>query len=156
VHPFIPRQQYSQEDNQRILKLYEPLRVAEVSDGMDVAGLQDIGIVEQSIHGLWRGAEDFKHRIAGIAVHARYLPMTESQIGEEHSRAISENKNMVNFEAYTWFDSDGDAHARYAIEDRERVRQVYGDFRLGASSNDMKGRMEARRSIGCMPIDIEE
>ncbi len=42
VHLFIPYEKYSQEDNQRILKLFEPLRVSDVSDGMDVVGLQDI------------------------------------------------------------------------------------------------------------------
>jgi hypothetical protein len=35
VQLFIPYKQYSQEENQRILKLYGPLRVSDVSDGMD-------------------------------------------------------------------------------------------------------------------------
>lgn len=74
VHLFIPYEKYSQEDNQRILKLYEPLRVSDVSDGMDVVGLQDIGIVDQSIHALWRDTDNFTHRIVGIAVTARYVP----------------------------------------------------------------------------------
>jgi hypothetical protein len=38
VQLFIPYKQYSREENQRILKLYEPLRVSDVSDGMDVVG----------------------------------------------------------------------------------------------------------------------
>lgn len=74
VHLFIPYQQYSQEDNQRILKLFEPLRVADVSDGMDVVGLQDIGIVDEAIRPLWRDTDNFSHRIIGIAVTARYVP----------------------------------------------------------------------------------
>jgi 4-hydroxy-4-methyl-2-oxoglutarate aldolase len=74
VHLFIPYEKYSQEDNQRILKLFEPLRVSDVSDGMDVAGLQDIGIVDESIRPLWRDTENFTHRIVGIAVTARYVP----------------------------------------------------------------------------------
>src|SRR5437762_8165110 len=49
VQLFIPYRQYSQEENQRILKLYEPLRVSDVSDGMDTVGLQDIGIVDESV-----------------------------------------------------------------------------------------------------------
>jgi regulator of RNase E activity RraA len=74
VHVFIPYQPYSQEENQRILKLYEPLRVADVSDGMDVVGLQDIGIVAEDIRPLWRDTDNFTHRIIGIAVTARYVP----------------------------------------------------------------------------------
>jgi regulator of RNase E activity RraA len=74
VQLFIPYQQYSQEENQRILKLYEPLRVSDVSDGMDTVGLQDIGIVDESIHPLWKDTEKFTHRIVGIAVTARYVP----------------------------------------------------------------------------------
>lgn len=74
VHLFIPYEKYSQEDNQRILKLFEPLRVSDVSDGMDVVGLQDIGIVDESIRPLWRDTENFTHRIVGIAVTARYVP----------------------------------------------------------------------------------
>jgi len=71
VQLFIPYKQYSQEENQRILKLYEPLRVSDVSDGMDTVGLQDIGIVDESIRPLWKDTENFTHRIVGIAVTAK-------------------------------------------------------------------------------------
>ena len=43
VRLFIPYKDYTQEDNKRILEMYKWLRVADVSDGMDVVGLQDIG-----------------------------------------------------------------------------------------------------------------
>lgn len=74
VKLFIPYKEYSQEDNARILKLYEFLRVADVSDGMDVVGLKDIGVVDQEIRALWRDTENFAHRAVGIAVTARYVP----------------------------------------------------------------------------------
>ena len=74
VQLFIPYKQYSREDNQRILKLYEPLRVSDVSDGMDVIGLQDVGIADPAIQPLWRDTQNFTHRIVGIAVTARYVP----------------------------------------------------------------------------------
>ena len=74
VQLLIPYKQYSHEDNQRILKLYEPLRVSDVSDGMDVIGLQDIGIADEAIQPLWRDTQNFTHRIVGIAVTARYVP----------------------------------------------------------------------------------
>ncbi len=62
------------EEDARILKLYEGLRVADVSDGMDIAGLQDVGLMNPEIRPLWRDTENFTHRIAGIAVTARYVP----------------------------------------------------------------------------------
>lgn len=74
VQLFIPYRPYSQEDNQRILDLYKFLRVSDVTDGMDVIGLQDIGIVDQAIQPLWRDTENFTHRIVGIAITARYVP----------------------------------------------------------------------------------
>ena len=74
VKLFIPYKEYSQEDNQRILKLFEDLRVSDVSDGMDVVGLQDVGIVSGDIKPLWKDTENLTHRFVGIAVTVRYVP----------------------------------------------------------------------------------
>jgi 4-hydroxy-4-methyl-2-oxoglutarate aldolase len=79
VKLYIPYEQYSQQDNQRIIKLYEDLRVSEVSDGMDVIGLANVGIVSSDIKPLWRDTENFTHRIVGIAVTARYLPTNKRE-----------------------------------------------------------------------------
>ena len=79
VKLYIPYEQYSQADNQRILKLYQDLRVSDVSDGMDVIGLADVGIVSNEIKPLWRGAVKFTHRIVGIAVTARYVPTNKAR-----------------------------------------------------------------------------
>ncbi len=57
-----------------ILKLYEDLRVADVSDGLDFVGLQDACIMHQRIEPLWKDIEDFSHIFRGIAVTARYVP----------------------------------------------------------------------------------
>jgi regulator of RNase E activity RraA len=65
---------YSPEEDERILKLFEGLRVADVTDGMDLVGLQDVGLMDPTIHALWRDTENFEHRISGIAVTVRYLP----------------------------------------------------------------------------------
>lgn len=79
VKLYIPYEQYSQQDNQRIIKLYQDLRVSDVSDGMDVIGLANVGIVSSEIKPLWRDTENFAHRIAGIAVTARYLPTNKRE-----------------------------------------------------------------------------
>ena len=57
-----------------ILKLYDGLRVADVSDGMDIAGLKDVGLMDQRIQALWKDIDSFKHQFRGIAVTARYVP----------------------------------------------------------------------------------
>ncbi len=60
--------------NEAILKLYEKLRVADVSDGMDMVGLRDVGLMDQEIEALWKDINDFSHIFRGIAVTARYVP----------------------------------------------------------------------------------
>lgn len=60
--------------NEEILKLYQGLRVADVSDGMDAVGLPDVGLMEQAIVPLWRDTDDMSHHIIGIAITARYVP----------------------------------------------------------------------------------
>ncbi|NND06776.1 MAG: RraA family protein [Saprospiraceae bacterium] len=60
--------------DEQILRLYEDLRVADVSDGMDMAGLRDVGLMAPSIEPLWKDIEKFSHRFCGIAVTARYVP----------------------------------------------------------------------------------
>src|SRR5262245_62446356 len=79
VQLFIPYKEYSQEDNKRVLETYKYLRVADVSDGMDVVGLQNIGLVDPEVHALWKDSENFSHRVAGIAVTDRYVPTKKSE-----------------------------------------------------------------------------
>ncbi|HEU4723475.1 MAG TPA: hypothetical protein VFS59_19125 [Gemmatimonadaceae bacterium] len=97
VSLFIPYKDYSQADNQRILAMYKWLRVADVSDGMDVVGLQNVGLVDPAVHALWKDTETFTHRVAGIAVTARYVPtnrreakMDEATIGRWYNTITSE------------------------------------------------------------------
>ncbi len=57
-----------------ILVLYEGLRLSDVCDAMDMAGLPDVGLMAPDIEPLWRDLEKFSHIICGIAVTARYVP----------------------------------------------------------------------------------
>ncbi len=97
VRLFIPYKDYSAEDNKRILEMYSYLRVADISDGMDVVGLQDVGLVDPEIHALWKDTEKFTHRVIGIAVTARYVPtnkrepkLDDKTIGRWYSTLTSE------------------------------------------------------------------
>ena len=50
---YLETQTYTAEENAEILKLYEKLRVADVSDGMDMVGLPNTGLVDPAIHPDW-------------------------------------------------------------------------------------------------------
>jgi 4-hydroxy-4-methyl-2-oxoglutarate aldolase len=100
VRLFIPYRAYSQADNARILAMYKWLRVADVSDGMDVVGLQDIGTVNNEIHALWKDTEKFTHRAVGIAVTARYVP-TNRREPKMDGATIGRLYNTVTNEAFT-------------------------------------------------------
>lgn len=63
--------------DEEILKFYDGLRVADVSDGMDMVGLRDAGLMDQRIQALWKDTENMGHILRGIAVTARYIPTTK-------------------------------------------------------------------------------
>jgi regulator of RNase E activity RraA len=63
------------------LELFKGLRVADVVDGMDAAGLVDTGTMDAEIHALWRDTAAFTHRFVGIAVTARYVPTQQTTAG---------------------------------------------------------------------------
>mgnify|MGYP006148710451 CR=1 FL=1 len=46
----------------------EPTVFADVTDGMDFVGLQNVGLMDPEIHALWKDTEKFTHRFIGIAV----------------------------------------------------------------------------------------
>jgi 4-hydroxy-4-methyl-2-oxoglutarate aldolase len=81
---------FSQSENELsdedILELYARLRVADVSDGLDMVGLRDLCILDQKIVPLWRDIESLKHIFRGIALTARYVPtnkVIKNPMGEQ-------------------------------------------------------------------------
>ncbi len=75
---FLQAKSYSVEQDARILKLFEGIRVADTIDALDVLGLQDITIMDRSIRPLWRDEQRFSHRIQGVAVTMRLVPAQET------------------------------------------------------------------------------
>jgi len=71
---FISTKIYGVQDDEQILKLFDGLRVADVSDGMDKVGLTNTGLMSPEIHALWKDTVHYKHRFIGIAVTVRYVP----------------------------------------------------------------------------------
>ncbi|MBI4601637.1 MAG: RraA family protein [Planctomycetes bacterium] len=78
---FIPTRVYGEEEDRKLLELFRGLRVADVSDGMDRAGLQGIGLVSPEIRPLWKDTARYTHRFVGIAVTARYVPTQSPPAG---------------------------------------------------------------------------
>ena len=71
---FLETAVYTQEEDLDLLALFAGLRVADVVDGMDKAGLHGVGLMDPAIGPLWKETETFAHRFVGIAVTARYVP----------------------------------------------------------------------------------
>lgn len=69
---------YTAEEDQAVIKQFTGLRVCDVVDGLDVAGLQDVTVMDPGIRPLWRDDQKFSHRIAGLAVTLRIVPAQEN------------------------------------------------------------------------------
>ena len=82
---FIETRTFSAEDDQRILKAFDGLRVADVTDGMDFVGLHNVGLMNPEIHSLWKDPKNFGHRFVGIAVTVRYVPTQRPIAGGDKS-----------------------------------------------------------------------
>ncbi len=71
----------SKQARKEILELYKNLRLTDVLDGMDLIGLQDIGLMDKNIRPLWRDVEKFSHRVVGFAITVRHVP-TDVRVGQ--------------------------------------------------------------------------
>jgi len=101
---FITTKVYSAEEDEQILKLFEGLRVADVSDGMDKAGLANIGLISPEIHAAWKDTKHFTHRFIGIAVTVRYVPtnkpLAPQMKTEDFDRWIGNWYNNISSEPF--------------------------------------------------------
>lgn len=75
---YLKARPYTAEEDSRMLKLYEGLRVCDVADGLDAVGLQDIMMMDRAIRPLWRDEQKITHRIWGVALTLRLVPAQET------------------------------------------------------------------------------
>ncbi|MGB9687621.1 RraA family protein [Thermogutta sp.] len=91
---FLQTPVYSEEEDARILKLFEGLRVADICDAMDQVGLRNVGVMSPEIHPAWKDPVELRHRFVGIAVTVRYVPSNLPVLGsvsaEEFDKWMSE------------------------------------------------------------------
>jgi 4-hydroxy-4-methyl-2-oxoglutarate aldolase len=92
---FMQTKVYTQEQDQQILKLFKGLRVSDVSDGMDKAGLANIGLMSPEIHASWKDTIHFTHRFIGIAITVRYVPTNQPPI--RGNMSIKEFDDWVDY-----------------------------------------------------------
>jgi 4-hydroxy-4-methyl-2-oxoglutarate aldolase len=100
---FIESNWYTEAEDLELLALYEGLRVADVSDGMDMVGLPGQGLVDASIHASWVNIETLSHIIRGIALTARYVPTQKSdrpEPGEVFQQWEGNSYNEYTSEAF--------------------------------------------------------
>jgi len=94
---FLATPVFSEEDDRKLLTLFEGLRVADTADGMDAVGLQNVGLMDPAIRPLWKDAKTFRHRFVGIAVTARYVPTNRPPAGK---RAVADYDQWAG----DWYD----------------------------------------------------
>lgn len=129
---------YSEEADTKILKLYEGLRVADVSDGMDMVGLPGTGLVDPAIHPDWTNP-DLSHLFRGIAVTVRYVPTQKSdrpQPGQKFQEWEGNFYNKFSNEAFTELIKPGTAVVIDDVEDKDigsiGSYNILNWFKLGA------------------------
>jgi len=87
---FIPTPVYSEQEDLELVALFDGLRVADATDGMDALGLQNVGLMDPEIRPLWKDPKTFRHRFVGIAITARYVPTNRPAAGRRSIEAFDE------------------------------------------------------------------
>ena len=136
---FIETKTYTAEEDARILELYKDLRVADVSDGLDMVGLPGTGLVNPGIHACWVDLKDFKHIFRGIAVTVRYVPTqkkAQPEPGEDWAKWENNFYSAFSHEAFTQILRPGSAVVIDDVEDRDigsiGSNNILGWYRAGA------------------------
>jgi len=119
---FIATPVFSAEEDRKLLALFDGLRVADVTDGMDAVGLPNVGLMDPEVRPLWKDTQAFTHRFIGIAVTARYVPTQRAQAGkrpvEEYDKWSGEWYDKLSPEPFADLLRPGSA---LVIDDAERA-----------------------------------
>jgi regulator of RNase E activity RraA len=119
---FIATPVFSAEEDRQLVALFDGLRVADVTDGMDALGLQNVGLMDPEIRPLWKDTQGFSHRFVGIAVTARYVPTQRAAAGkrpvEDYDRWAGEWYGALSPEPFVELLRPG---AALVIDDAERA-----------------------------------
>ncbi|MGQ9619712.1 MAG: RraA family protein [Bacteroidales bacterium] len=136
---FIETKVYSAEEDAKILELFKNLRVADVSDGLDMVGLPGTGLVDPAIHASWSDPKDFSHVFRGIAVTVRYVPTQKPdrpEPGQDFSKWESNAYGTATTEAFTALIRPGSVVVIDDVEEKDigsiGSNNILNWYRLGA------------------------
>lgn len=136
---FIETKTYSAAEDAKVLELYKNLRVADVSDGLDMVGLPGTGLVDPEIHPDWVDLKDFTHIFRGIAVTARYVPTQKPALpapGEEFHKWEGNFYNTYSSEPFASLIRPGSVVVIDDVEDRDigsiGSNNILGWYKAGA------------------------
>jgi 4-hydroxy-4-methyl-2-oxoglutarate aldolase len=136
---FIETKTYTTEEDARVLALFKNLRVADVSDGMDMVGLPGTGLVDPAIHSDWVDLKDFAHIIRGIAVTVRFVPTQRPALpahGVEFPTWEGDFYSTYSHESYTQLIRPGSVVVIDDVEDKDigsiGSNNILNYVRLGA------------------------
>jgi 4-hydroxy-4-methyl-2-oxoglutarate aldolase len=119
---FLATPVFTAEEDRALLAVFEGLRVADVTDGMDAMGLQNVGLMDPEVRPLWKDTRDYSHRFIGIAVTARYVPTQRPAAGkrpiEEYDKWSGDWYNTLSPEPFQELVRPGTA---LVIDDAERA-----------------------------------
>ncbi|HUU29481.1 MAG TPA: RraA family protein [archaeon] len=119
---FIETKVYSIEENAALLKLYQGLRVVDVTDGLDMVGLVGTGLVDRAIHPSWRDLDSLSHHFCGIALTLRYVPtqrVDRPAPDEDFSRWEGEWYGKLSSEAFVSIIRPGDVIVIDDVEEKD-------------------------------------
>jgi len=78
-------QQYSDAENEAIVKQFEGLRTTDVADGLQMVGLHKVTVMDREIGPMWVDNEKFTHVVYGVAITLRLVPPQETAESREFS-----------------------------------------------------------------------
>lgn len=136
---FIATRIYTAGEDAKILELYKDLRVADVSDGLDMVGLPGTGLVNPEIRACWVDLKDFKHVFRGIAVTVRYVPTqkpAQPAPGEDWAKWEGNFYDAYSHEAFSRILRPGSVVVIDDVEDRDigtiGSNNILGWYKAGA------------------------
>lgn len=136
---FIDTKAFSAAENATLLQLYDGLRVADISDGLDRVGLPGTGLVDPAIHAAWLDLDSLSHTFRGIAITVRYVPTqrpNRPEPGEDFSRWEGHFYNTYSSEAFSQIIKPGHVIVIDDVEDRDigsiGSNNILGWYKQGA------------------------
>ena len=143
-----------------LLELYRGARVPDVVDGMVTCGYMEVGVMDPIIAPLWRDVEKMSHRIAGIAVTARYAP-TNRPMHPGADLTKPENYEVYRKWRGMWYSQlSGESFMKFIKKGTVVVIDNQDDFDTGTTGSNNIMAWQEKGAVGLVTVggvrDIDE